>query len=318
VTSFIIRRLLQALLVLFIASVIVFFAMRFLPGDPLLIFISKNNYQGMSPEQMQILRHEFGLDKSLPVQYANWIGGMFRGDFGISLTYQEKVGKLLAESVPISFYIGILTLVVYSVIGTFGGIIAAVRRGKWLDTVTTVSANIGITIPTFWLGILMIYFFSLKLNWLPSNGYTSPFQDFWLSFRQVIMPVICLSLVPLASVTRQTRSSMLEIINQDYIRTAWSKGLKEREVVLRHTLKNGLIPVVTLIGMTVPFIFSGAVLIETIFNIPGLGRLLVNAVFARDLAVVQAGCLIIAVIVVFTNLLVDISYGWLDPRIRYS
>jgi peptide/nickel transport system permease protein len=292
--------------------------MRFLPGDPLMIFISQNNYQEMTDEQRQALREEYGLDKSLPVQYFDWIGGIFHGDFGISITYHEKVGKLVAESAPISFYIGALALVFYVVIGTTAGVIAAVRRGKWLDTVTTVSANIGITIPIFWLGILMIYFLSLKLNWLPSNGYTSPFQDFWLSLKQIIMPVICLSLVPLASIARQTRSSMLEIINQDYIRTAWSKGMKEREVVLRHVLKNGLIPVVTLIGMTVPFIFSGAVLIETIFNIPGMGRLLVNAVFARDLAVVQAACLIIAVIVVLVNLLVDISYGWIDPRIRYN
>ena len=174
------------------------------------------------------------------------------------------------------------------------------------------------TVPVFWLGVLGIYFFGLKLGWLPLSGYTSPFEDFWYSIKQLIMPVICLSVIPLASTARQTRSSVLEIVHQDYIRTAWSKGLKEGQVIIRHALKNGLIPVITLLGIQVPIIFGGSVLVETVFNIPGMGRLLVNSVIAQDYPIVQACVLIMAMMVVFSNLLVDLSYGWLDPRIRYD
>ena len=166
--------------------------------------------------------------------------------------------------------------------------------------------------------IIMIYLFAVKLHWLPTSGYVSPFTDFWKSTRQVIMPVICLSLFSIASLTRLTRSSMLEVISQDYIRTAWSKGLKERLIVTRHTIKNALIPVITVIGLQVAFIFGGSVLIETVFNIGGIGRLMTQAVQNQDYLIVQAGTLIIAIIVVISNLVVDISYGWLDPRIRFE
>jgi peptide/nickel transport system permease protein len=198
------------------------------------------------------------------------------------------------------------------------GLTSALRRGSWLDTLVVSLANFGVSIPVFWLGILMVYLFSLYLGWLPVQGYTSPFKDFWLSTRQLIMPVICLCVGSLATNTRQTRSSMLEIIRQDYIRTAWSKGLKERIIVFRHVLKNGLIPVITLIGMQVSFIIGGSVLIETVFNIPGMGRLMIESVFSQDFPIVQGGCLVIATMVTSVNLFVDISYGWLDPRIRYN
>jgi peptide/nickel transport system permease protein len=182
----------------------------------------------------------------------------------------------------------------------------------------SVLANIGITVPSFWVGILLLYLLSLKLGWLPPFGYTSPFEDFWLSTRQLIMPVFCLALFSIASLTRQTRSSMLEVIRQDYIRTAWSKGLRERVIIIRHALKNALIPVTTQLGLQVGIIIGGAVLIETVFNIPGMGRLMTQAVFGHDYQIVQSGVLIIATVVVLANLFVDISYGWLDPRIRYS
>jgi peptide/nickel transport system permease protein len=164
----------------------------------------------------------------------------------------------------------------------------------------------------------MIYLLALKAGLLPVHGYTSPFTDFWLSARQIVMPVICLSLFSVASLTRLTRSSMLEVVQQDYIRTAWAKGMRERVIILRHTIKNALIPVITVMGLQIGFIFGGSVLIETIFNIPGIGRLMTQAVMEQDFQVVQAGTLIIAAVVVLTNLLVDISYGWLDPRIRFE
>jgi len=203
-------------------------------------------------------------------------------------------------------------------LGICFGVICALRRGKWIDTLVTFFANIGITVPSFWIGIILIYLLALKLGWLPVYGYTSPFEDFWLSIRQAVMPVICLSLFTIAAVCRLTRSSMLEVIAQDYIRTAWSKGLRERVIIARHTLKNALIPVITVMGLQTAVIFGGSVLIETVFNIPGVGRLMTESVMQQDFTVVQAGTLMIATVVVLTNLIVDISYGWLDPRIRYD
>jgi len=191
------------------------------------------------------------------------------------------------------------------------------KRGSWLDTAVTSLTNIGVSAPIFWLGILMIYLFGVYLKWLPIYGYTSPFDDFWLSLKQIIMPVICLSVVSVSFVTRQTRSSILEIVRNDYVRTAWAKGLREQTIVTRHILKNSLIPIATLIGLQVSSIIAGSVLVETVFNIPGVGRMMVNALFSHDYPIVQGGALLIASFVVVINLLVDISYGWLDPRIRY-
>ncbi len=316
--SYIIRRLLQALIVLAIVSILVFLAMQLLPGDPLLIFVGQNRMLEYTEAEINVLRVQFGLDKSLPVQYIDWVTNIFIGDFGTSITYGDKVSTLIGERLPVTLYLGVFAFVLSSVFGVLAGVLAAVRRGKWLDSIMTFLANVGITIPIFWLGILMIYFFGLKLSWLPIQGYTSPFTDFWLSTQKLIMPVICLSVVSLASNTRQTRSSMLEVLHQDYVRTAWSKGLKEKDIIIRHTLKNSLIPIVTLAGMHIPIIFGGSVLIETVFNIPGMGRLMVNAVLAQDFAIVRTCFLLISAIVVFANLLVDISYSWLDPRIRYS
>jgi peptide/nickel transport system permease protein len=292
--------------------------MRLIPGDPILTYISQNDLKQLSESDYETLRNEFGLDKPVFIQYINWVGGLFHGDFGTSIVYHDKVYKLLIERLPVTIHLGTLALLLSSCIGIFAGLLAAARRGKWLDTVTTFSANIGVTIPVFWLGILMIYFFGLKLRWFPVQGYTSPFDDFGLSTKQVIMPVICLCVISLSSVARQTRSSMLEVIRQDYIRTAWSKGLKEIDIIIKHVLKNGFIPIITLVGMQIPIIFGGSVLTETVFNVPGMGRLLVNGVLAQDFPIVQACCLVISIIVVFVNLLVDFAYGWIDPRVRYS
>jgi peptide/nickel transport system permease protein len=299
-------------------SIMVFALMRSLPGDPLLLFIARNRLEELHNEDITKLRAEFGLDKPLVVQYINWLGDVVHGDFGNSFFHNQKVGELIANRLPVTIYLGVLSLILSAIVGILAGLFCALRRGGWLDTLLTSFANFGTSVPVFWLGVLMIYVFSLYLGWLPVQGYTSPFTNFWLSTKKLIMPVFCLAIMSLASITRQTRSSMLEVIRQDYIRTAWAKGLSERVVVTRHLLKNGLIPVVTLIGILTSQIIGGAVLIETVFNIPGMGRLLVQAVFDQDYAIVQGGCIIIAMLVTFTNFIVDISYGWLDPRIRYS
>jgi peptide/nickel transport system permease protein len=316
--TYIIRRLLQGLVVLILVSLFIFLIMRLLPGDPIQLFVGQGETANATAEEIAKVKHEFGLDKPLPLQYLDWIGGIFQGKLGKSIFYREDVTSLVRARLPVTIHLGATALIISSLLGITFGVICAFKRGKWIDTVLTVLANIGITVPSFWVGILLIYVLALKLDLLPVYGYTSPFQDFWLSTKEAIMPVICLCLFSIASLTRQTRSSTLEVTRQDYIRTAWSKGLTEHIIIMRHAIKNALIPVVTQIGMQVSIVFGGAVLTETVFNISGMGKLMAEAVFGHDYQIVQSGVLIIAIVVVLANLLVDISYGWIDPRIRYN
>jgi len=317
--TYIIRRLLLAIIVIIIVTLIVFFVIRLLPGDPLVIFLGQQASQGaIAEEQLESLREAYGLNDPIMVQYFNWVGGIFRGDLGTSIYYHEDVGTLMLDRFPVTLHLGLVALVFSNALGITFGVIAAIRRGKWIDTVVTVLAYIGVTIPQFFIAILLVYTIGLRLGWLPIAGYTLPTENFWLSTKQIIMPVICLGFMGLAGAARVMRSSMLEIVHQDYIRTAWSKGLRERVVIFRHALKNSLIPMVTLAGIGVGIIFGGAVIVERIFAIPGIGRLLVDSIFAQDYVVIQSGTLLIALIIILVNVLVDISYGWLDPRIRYG
>ncbi len=317
-TAYIARRFIQGIIVLILVTLFIFLVMRLLPGDPLQLYVGQGDTANAAPEELAALRQEFGLDKSLPMQYLEWIAGIIKGDLGKSVFYREDVASLIAQRIPVTFHLGALALIISAILGIGFGVVCALRRGKWMDSVLTVLANIGITVPSFWVGILLIYFLALKLNWLPVYGYTSLFTNFGLGSRQLIMPVFCLSLFSIASLTRLTRSSMLEVVRQDYIRTAWSKGLRERIIILRHAIKNALIPVVTQMGMQLGMIFGGSVLVETVFNIEGMGKLIAQAVFGHDYQIVQGGVLIVATMVVLTNILVDISYNWFDPRIRYS
>jgi peptide/nickel transport system permease protein len=318
-TTYIIRRLLQALIVLIIVTLIVFFVIRLLPGDPLIIYVAQTaQLQAMPPEMIEQLRVQYGLDKPIMIQYLNWVANLFHGDFGESIFYHEDVGVLMLERFPVTLHIGVLALIIGAVFGILIGVVTAVRRGKWLDKILTPLTYVGITIPVFFLGIIMIYIFGVKLGWLPISGYVSPFDDFWLSTKKIIMPVICMAFFSLAANARQMRSSMLEVISQDYVRTAWSKGLTEQSVIIKHALKNSLIPVITLVGVGVGLLVNASVIVETIFAIPGVGTLLVSSIFGQDYQVVQAITLVIAVVILLINLLVDISYGWLDPRIRYG
>jgi peptide/nickel transport system permease protein len=317
VTSFIIRRLFLGIIVLLVATILVFVMMHSLPGDPLLLYLGEQLYQ-YDEESLDEIRHDYGLDKPVIVQYFDWLGGVLKGDLGESIQTQQPVSTMIKQKLPITLNLAILALIISAILGPTFGTIAAVRRGKWQDTTLSVLANLGITLPVFWVGIVLIYVFAYKLGWLPTYGYTSPTKDFWLHIKMLIMPVFCLSLFGTAAQTRQARSSMLEVAHQDYIRTAWSKGLKERTIVMRHILKNGLIPVVTTMGMQVSFLFGGAVLVETVFNIPGIGSMLASGVLGRDYQVVQGGVLLMALIIVITNLLVDVAYAWIDPRIRQS
>ncbi len=313
-TSFIIRRVLLTIVVLVIISFISFVLLYMMPGDPAATVLGLE----ARPEQIEALRHELWLDRPFFVQYGHWVGNILKGDFGNSLAYQMPISEIFAMRLPVTLYLAFWAFLLSNSLGITAGVICAIRRGGILDQVISVFANIGIAVPVFWLGILGIYFFGLQLEWLPIMGWVSPTDDFVKSSLHALMPVVFLSVPGIAMMTRQTRSSMLEVIRQDYVRTAWSKGLKERAVIFKHALKNALIPIVTLMGLQVRILVGGSVLIEQVFNIPGMGRLLVYGAFSLDFIIIQAGVVLIGTIVCIANLLVDISYGWLDPRVRYE
>jgi peptide/nickel transport system permease protein len=317
-TSYVIRRLLIGLIIIILVTVLVFLVMRLLPGDPLYLFLAENQIENLSEEQLQELRHKFGLDKTLPMQYVEWMGNILHGDLGYSVYNQTSINKLLASRFPVTAELSIISWVFGHALGLLVGVVAALRRGKWIDSFATGLTYIGVTIPSFWLAILLIYLMGLKLGWLPLSGWTSPSVDLGMHIKQLIMPVFCLSIAGIASTARLMRSSMLEVIQQDYIRTAWSKGMGERVIVLRHALKNSFIPIITVLGMGMAHIFGGSFIIETLFSIPGMGRLMVTSLYGHDYNVVQFSALFTAFLIVMSNVIVDISYGFFDPRIRYN
>jgi peptide/nickel transport system permease protein len=283
----------------------------------ILMFLSSQDLQQITQEQLDFLRHDLGLDRPMVVQYFDWLGDVLHGDLGTSVVNRTKIITDVVRRLPITFELGIIAFVLSIVIGIPIGVIAAVKRGTWVDNTLTALANLGICLPSFWLGILLIYIVSFKANMLPMFGFVSLFDNPLGNLTHIIMPVICLGLAPIATGVRITRSSMLEVLRQDYIRTAWSKGLKQQSIIVKHALKNGLIPVITMKGMTLAAIVGGSVIIETVFSIPGMGRLSVEGLFAQDYTIVQACLLIGGSVTLLANLLVDLSYGWLDPRIRY-
>jgi peptide/nickel transport system permease protein len=306
--DYIIKRLLMALVVIILVTIMIFLIMRLLPGDPIFLFIGPEvDYSQLTPEQIQWYRHEFGLDRPLISQYFTWMNSVVHGDFGLSLYHRSPVLDLMVHTYPITLILGSYAFILSIILGVGVGLIAGLKRGKFIDQLTTVLAYLGISTPQFWLGILLAFVFSLHLRVLPMRGFVLPTEDFWLSFKQ-----------GMASTARQMRTSLIETIRRDYIRTAWAKGLEESVIIRRHALKNSLISVVTIIGMNVRVIFGGSVIVETVFSIPGVGRLLVDSVLSKDYMVVQSLTLIMTVAIVLANLIVDISYGWLDPRVRYS
>jgi len=321
-TAYIIRRVIIGLIILLLVTMLVFLLVRLLPGDPLMRYMANFTGTGqqniMSPEQHEALLKQYGLDRPIPVQYWDWITKVLRGDLGESLGVQQPISKLIADVLPRTAYIGFLMFIVGTFGGIFVGIYCALRRGSWLDNTLTTIANIGMTIPVFWLGILLIYVFAYKLGWFPMYGWVAPWDDFWKSCTYVVLPVASVALGGIAGMARLTRSCMLEVMRTDYVRTAWAKGLRERVIVIRHQLKNAMIPVVTALGGTLGMILGGSVFIETVFSIPGMGRLMTTAIFDYDYQVVQASALIFGGIVIFSNLIVDIAWGWLDPRIRFA
>jgi peptide/nickel transport system permease protein len=297
-----------------VVSFLSFSLLQIMPGDPAAAMLGTN----ATREQIDSLRKELWLDRPFLVQYGHWFYNALHGDLGTSVIYREPITDIFASRLPVTLYLSCLAFALTVLLGIPSGILCATRRGGVLDQMVSVCANIGMAAPVFWLGILCIYLFGLKMGWLPIYGWTSPFDDFVQSSKQSILPVIMLSIPGISVLARQSRSCMLEVIRQDYIRTAVSKGLGERVIVLRHALRNALIPVVTLMGLYVRILVGGSVLVETVFSIPGMGRLIVAGVLNKDVLIVQGGVLFVGAIVSLANLLVDLSYGWLDPRVRYD
>ena len=300
--------------VVFFISVMVFTIMHLIPGDPAYVMLGEE----ASLEAVEELRKELGLDRSIPVQYAAWIKAALKGDLGRSIKNNEKILDAILDRLPVTAYLAVSAVLFSILIALPAGIIAGVRPKSLMDVAATILAMGGIAMPSFWLGILLIFFFAFKLEWLPILGYVSPFEDFWDSIRHMVLPAITLGASMAATNTRFIRSSMLEVMNKEYITTARSKGLREIGIIRGHALKNALIPVVTMLGLQMAMLFGGALVVETIFAIPGLGRLIVDAIFTQDFPMVQGIVLFMAVFVLTANFIVDILYSFLDPRIRFG
>ncbi len=308
------RRLLSAIPVLFIVSLISFGLMRLIPGDPAASIAGPS----ATPAQIEQLRRDLGLDEPLLLQLLHYYQGLLHGDFGKSLLLGKGVLAATMERLPVTIGLSLYALVLTLLIGVISGIIAALRQNTWIDQVAMMIAMLGISIPNFFLGLLMIIFFAVQLGWLPSGGYVPFMQDpiGWL--RSTTMPAISLALLQAGLLARITRSGMLEVLRQDYVRTARAKGLPERQVILKHALANALIPIVTVVGIIISLLLSGAVVTEALFSLPGMGQLLTQAVLSRDYPMVQGGLLLVTTFLVVVNILVDILYALIDPRVRYE
>jgi peptide/nickel transport system permease protein len=300
--------------------VLVFGILRIIPGDPaLLILGGEEGDDDFTQEQLADLRAKLGTDKPIYVQYMVWVGKMLKGDFGTSYFYEgdQVIDDVLAR-LPVTVELGLLALVMASGVAIPMGVISAIKQDTIGDYATRVITIAGIALPNFWVAVMTIFFLILFFKWAPPLDYATPWEDPWRNFQQLIFPAFALGTSNMAFIARITRSAMLEVLHEDYIRTARSKGLKEVTVIGRHALRNALLPVVTLTGYEFGRLISGTVIIEVIFLVPGMGRLLITSITQRDFPIIQAIIVLIAVVVLVLNLLLDLTYGWLNPRIRYN
>jgi peptide/nickel transport system permease protein len=306
------RRLLQLIPTLFLVSVIIFSLQQLLPGDPALVMAGEEK----DPEVIAQIREQYHLDKPIPVQYGYWLAGVLQGDLGESMRIKKPVSELVAEKLPVTLQLATMAMLFALLIGIPAGILSAVKKGSGWDIGANIFALWGLSTPNFWLGIMLIFLFSVKLGWLPASGFVSPFEDLRQSLATTVLPAFVLGNAIAAVLMRHMRSAMLQAMSADYVRTARAKGLYERSVVLRHALRNALTPVITLGALEFGTLLSGAVLTEQVFSIPGFGKLIVDAVFNRDYAVVQGVVLVTASVYVLLNLLADVLYVLVNPRLR--
>lgn len=306
------KRLTIGLGTLLLASVAVFAMLEVLPGDPALVMLGVN----ATPETLQALRQEMGLDQPLVVRYLAWIGGLATGDFGRSLTYSSSVASLIAERAAVSLPLALIALALSTLIAIPVGVFAAARRGKVADTVAMGTAQFGVAVPNFWFALMLVYVFAVWLRLLPAGGFPGWQAGLWPGLKALILPAVALALPQAAILARVTRSALLEVLAEDYIRTARAKGLPRRRVLWRHALRNALIPVITIMGLQFSFLLAGTIIIENVFYLPGLGRLVFQAITQRDLIVVESVVMVLVASVIVINLMVDICYAIIDPRLR--
>jgi peptide/nickel transport system permease protein len=311
--AFIVRRLLSTVMVMTTVAVFIFLLLHLSPGDPAAIIVGDNATQ----VQIDAVRKQLGLDDPLAVQFVRWVGGVLRGDLGISIFSHEPVNKLIGQRIEPTVSLAITTLLLAVVIAVSFGVLAAWKAGTWIDRIVMVLSVVGFSVPVFVVGYLLIYLFSIKLGWLPVQGYAPIAEGLVPWIRHLILPSIALGLAYVALIARITRTTMLDVLSEDYMRTARAKGVATGPMLMKHALKNAGVPIVTVIGIGVALLIGGVVITETVFNIPGVGRLVVDAISQRDYPIIQGVTLIFSGVYVIVNLIVDLSYTVIDPRIRY-
>ena len=310
----ILRRIAGAIPVVLLVTLITFGLMRLIPGDVSAALAGVS----ATPAEREQIRHNLGLDQPVQVQLVRWYSDLLRGDLGRSLFLGKPVTQATFERLPVSLSISAYSLVLTLVLGLASGILAAMRQNSWVDQAAMIFAMLGISMPNFWIGLMMIVLFSVHLGWLPTGGYVPIEQDFLGWLRTATMPAVSLALLQVGLLARITRSTMLEVLRQDYVRTARAKGLPNYLVIGKHALANAMIPIVTVVGIIVSLLISGSVVTETVFSIPGVGQLLTSAILNRDYPMIQGALLFVTLIVVGINIAMDIAYAWLDPRVRYD
>lgn len=311
--AFLIRRLLSLVPVLLMVAVVVFMLLRWVPGDPAAVIAGES----ATAEQVAALRQRMGLDQPVTTQFAIWLGQVLRGDFGESYYFRKPVLELITQRMEPTLALGAFALMLAVVVAVPMGVVAAFSQGSWLDRAVMAASVLGFSTPVFVVGYALMYLFAVELEWLPVQGYARLSEGLWPFLERLLLPGVTLALVYVALVARITRTSVLEVLGEDHVRTARAKGLTEREVLVHHALRNAAVPVLTVIGIGLAVLIGGAVVTESVFAIPGLGRLTVEAVLSRDFPVIQALILLFSLGYVLVNLLIDIGYAFLDPRIRY-
>ena len=317
--QYIIKRVLLLIPTILLVTIIVFALIRVIPGDPaLLVLVGPSGEGTFTEEQLEEMRRRLGTDRPVHEQYGVWMWGLLRGDLGDSIFYERPVTDQLGEAVPVTLELAVLGMLLSFIVAVPLGVVAALKQDTFVDHIAGLISFTGIGVPTFVVGVLIIYLLVTLFGWLPPLGYADLWSDPGRNLQQMIFPALALAFYNLAFTARVTRSSMLEVLREDYIRTARSKGLSERVVIFLHGLKNACLPVITVSGWQLARLMGGTVIIESIFLVPGMGRLLVESIFQRDYPLIQVEVLVIAAMILFVNLVVDIGYGLLDPRIRYG
>lgn len=306
-TSYFIKRILSGLFTIWLTTIAVTLLIHLVPGDPVQIMYAQS--QSTTPEQLEQVRHNLGLDRPIYEQYFIYMSRVLRGDFGTTIRGNQPILSLLLVRLPNTLILAISSLFITMIVGVTAGFIAAYKRGSWIDTALMTSAIVGISIPSFWLGLVLIYVFSVQLGWFPVSGTNA---------RNLFLPALTLGLANAASVSRLTRSSMIEVLSQDYIRTARAKGLAEQLVLMRHALRNSLINVVNMLGLQFTYMMGGAIVVENVFAWNGVGRFAIQSILQRDYPTIQGFILIFAIVVVGVSIALDLLYAWIDPRINYD